>query len=150
MKPFFVLLITFVLALFVIKLINGGWNFLLAGTIAMSAMLLFTSIAHFAFAKGMMMMMPAFIPFKKQIVFATGLLEIITALALLVPAWKHTAAIALIVFFICLLPANINAAINKVDYQRGNYEGSGINYLWFRIPLQVLFIAWVYWFVYRQ
>jgi len=112
-------------------------------------MLVFTSIAHFAFSKGMTLMMPSFFPLKKQIVWSTGLLEVFAAIALLVPAWRSAAAIALIVFFILIIPANINAAIKKVDYQKANYEGSGINYLWFRVPLQVFFIAWVYWFAYR-
>ena len=149
MKPLFVLIVTFILSLLLIKPFNGGWNFRLAGNIAMSAMLLFTSIAHFAFSKGMTLMMPSFFPLKKQIVWSTGLLEVFAAIALLVPAWRSAAAIALIVFFILIIPANINAAIKKVDYQKANYEGSGINYLWFRVPLQVFFIAWVYWFAYR-
>jgi uncharacterized membrane protein len=149
MKPLFVLLLTFALSLLSIKFINGGWNFALAGNIAMSAMLLFTSIAHFAFSKGMTLMMPAFFPFKKEIVLATGILEIIFAIALLLPAWRHTAAICLIIFFILIIPANIHAALQKVDFQKGNNEGSGLSYLWFRVPLQVFFIAWVYWFSYR-
>jgi len=149
MKPLFVLIVTFILSLLLIKLFNSGWNFRLAGNIAMSVMLLFTSIAHFAFSKGMTLMMPAFFPLKKQIVWGTGVLEIFAAIALLVPAWRSATAIALMVFFILIIPANINAAIKKVDYQKANYEGSGINYLWFRVPLQVFFIAWVYWFAYR-
>ena len=149
MKPLFVLIVTFILSLLLIKLFKSGWNFRLAGNIAMSVMLVFTSIAHFAFSKGMTLMMPSFFPLKKQIVWSTGLLEVFGAIALLVPAWRSAAAIALIVFFILIIPANINAAIKKVDYQKANYEGSGINYLWFRVPLQVFFIAWVYWFAYR-
>jgi uncharacterized membrane protein len=50
----------------------------------------------------------------------------------------------LIVFFVLLLPANINAAIKHIDYQKGTFEGQGLNYLWFRIPLQILFIVWTY------
>ena len=97
----------------------------------------------------MALMLPSFFPFKKQIVWLTGIVEIMAALVLLLPAWKHIAAIFLIIFFILILPANIYAAIKKADYQKGNYEGLGINYLWFRVPLQVFFIAWVYWFAYR-
>ena len=42
------------------------------------------------------------------------------------------------------LPANIYAAIKRVDYQKATFNGSGANYLWFRIPLQILFIVWMY------
>jgi len=52
----------------------------------------------------------------------------------------------LIVFFVLMLPANINAAVKKIDYEKGTYTGSGPLYLWFRVPLQVLFIAWVWFF----
>jgi len=45
-----------------------------------------------------------------------------------------------------ILPANSYAAVKKIDLEKANYNGSGLNYLWFRIPLQVLFIGWVYWF----
>ena len=148
MKPLFVLLTSFVLALFAIKILNGNWNFSLAGTIAMSIMLLFTSIAHFAFSKGMTLMMPSFFPFKKQIVWATGLLEIIAAIGLLLPAWRNTTALCLIIFFVLIIPANINAAIQKIDYQKGNNEGSGTHYLWFRVPLQIFFIGWIYFFIF--
>jgi uncharacterized membrane protein len=150
MKPLFVLLTTFVLALIAITFINNNRGLSLAACIAMTAMLLFTSIGHFAFSKGMTMMMPAFIPFKKEIVYATGIFEMIAAVALLLPAWRHAAATGLLLFFVLIVPANINAAIKKVNYQKANYEGSGINYLWLRIPLQILFIAWVYLLIYRS
>jgi len=44
------------------------------------------------------------------------------------------------------LPANINAARKHTDFQKATNEGNGMIYLWFRIPLQVLFIAWVFYF----
>ena len=148
MKPFFVLLIVFLLALVVVKITNGWWNYIFAGNLAMSLMLVFTSIGHFAFPKGMSMMMPGYIPFKKELVYATGLIEIAAATGLLIPSIRHLTAILLIVFFICVLPANIYAAINKVNYQKATYGGPGPTYLWFRVPLQVLFIAWVWYFSY--
>jgi hypothetical protein len=27
---------------------------------------------------------------------------------------------------------------------REAFDGNGLNYLWFRVPLQILFIVWVY------
>jgi uncharacterized membrane protein len=110
----------------------------------MALMLAFTAIGHFAFAKGMVMMIPDFIPFKKALVYFTGVIEILAAVGLLIPSLKVLTAWLLIVFFILLLPANINAAIRHIDYQKGNFEGSGVNYLWFRVPLQILFILWTY------
>ena len=146
MKPLIVLLVTFVIALFVTRIFNEAWNFGFAGNVAMSAMLVFTTIGHFVFPKGMAMMIPGGFPFKTALVYFTGLIEFAAAIGLLIPATRNITSWLLIVFFIAVLPANINAAIHKVDYQKGTFEGSGPNYLWFRIPLQIFFILWVWYF----
>ena len=144
MKPLIVLLVSFVIALIVTRLIVGDFNVALSGRIAMASMLAFTAIGHFAFTKGMVMMIPDFIPFKKNLVYFTGVIEILAAAGLLISSYQVLTAWLLIVFFLVLLPANINAAIHHVDYQKGSFEGNGTNYLWFRVPLQILFILWVY------
>jgi len=146
MKPLFVLLVSFGIALPGTKIFDQHWNFIFAGNFAMSMMLLFTAIGHFAFNKGMTMMVPDFIPFKKEIIYGTGLIEVLAAIGLTIPSYRYLTSVLLIIFFILILPANIYAAIKKVDYQKGNYEGKGMNYLWFRVPLQIFFIAWVSYF----
>lgn len=112
----------------------------------MAAMLLFTAIGHFAFAKGMTMMLPDFVPFKKQVVYLTGVIEATAAAGLLIGSLREVTAILLIVFFVLVLPANIYSALKNVDYQKGTNEGPSVNYLWFRVPLQLFFIAWVAYF----
>lgn len=144
MKPLIVLLVAFVIAVFSLKGINGHYDFALAGRIAMSVMLVFTSVAHFAFTKGMEMMLPRFIPFKKGMVYFTAIIEILAAIGLLIPTLRTLTAWLLILFFILILPANINAAIKHVDHEKKSFEGKGVKYLWFRVPLQFFFIAWVY------
>ena len=149
MKPLLVLLIVFAIALLATKILQHDWNFIFAGNAAMSTMLLFTAIGHFVYSKGMVMMMPGFIPFKTAMVYLTGLIEIAAAIGLLILSTRHFTAFMLIIFFITILPANINAAIHKVDFQKGTYAGSGTNYLWFRVPLQVFFIIWVWYFGFK-
>ena len=144
MKPLLVMLISFAIVIFVIKVIRKESKVALSARIAMSVMLLFTSIGHFVFTKGMVLMMPDLIPYKKEIVYLTGIIEILAAIGLQIPRVRVLTAWLLILFFILLLPANINAAINQVDYEKGTFEGSGTSYLWFRIPLQILFIVWTY------
>jgi uncharacterized membrane protein len=143
MKPLIVLLLTFGISLAVTKLINN-YNVRLSAQIAIAVMMAFTAIAHFTFTKGMTMMMPSFIPFKKELVYLTGIIEITAAIGLLIPSTRTITAWLLIIFFIVLTPANINAAMKHIDIEKGTFDGSGLNYLWFRIPLQVLFIVWVY------
>ncbi|MEP6596097.1 MAG: hypothetical protein ABJA71_09115 [Ginsengibacter sp.] len=62
---------------FATKIILGQYEAALSARIAMSVMLVFASAAHFAFTKGMTMMMPDVIPFKKEVVYLTGILEIL-------------------------------------------------------------------------
>lgn len=144
MKPLIVLLAAFAISLLTIKVVCGDYEFALSGRIAMSVMLLFTAVAHFAFTKGMAMMLPDFIRYKAETVYLTGIFEIAAAIGLFIPGFRIITAWLLITFFILILPANIYAAIKQVNYQKGTSDGNGLNYLWFRIPLQILFIVWAY------
>lgn len=144
MKPLIVLMSVFGIALLIIKFYRDNFEWALSGRIAMSAMLLFTAVGHFVFTTGMEMMLPDFIPYKKVLVYLTGIIEIAAAVGLFIPAWRYCTGWLLILFFILILPANIYAAIQHIDYQKGTYDGNGLSYLWFRIPLQLLFIGWTY------
>lgn len=146
MKVLLVLLISFILTATLSRFFISDWNFILAGNIAMMLMLWFASLGHFMFTKGMVMMMPTFIPFKGTLVYLTGIMEIVLGPLLLINATRHTAGIILLVMFVVMLPANVNAAVKHVDFEKATYNGSGTCYLWFRIPLQILFIAWVLYF----
>lgn len=144
MKPLIILLSSFVISLFIIKIINKEYDIALSGRIAISIMLLFTAIGHFAFTKGMSMMIPKFIPYKETFVHLTGMFEILLAISLLIPRLKYISGWTLIIFLLLMLPANIYASIHNVNYQKGTFDGNGLAYLWFRIPLQFLFIIWTY------
>ena len=145
MKPLIVLIAVFVLCLGITALI-GSAEINLSGRIAMSAMLSFTAMGHFKFPGGMAMMIPPVIPAKKQIVLITGVIEVLAAVGLLVAPTIKITGILLIIFFLLILPPNIYAAAQKVNLEKSDCSGNGINYLWFRIPEQVFFIAWVYYF----
>jgi uncharacterized membrane protein len=144
MKPLIVLLGAFGISLLVTKILYGNFEFTLSGRMAMSVMLVFTAVAHFAFTRGMAMMLPGFIPYKAGAVYLTGVIEIAAAVGLLIPGLRVITAWLLIAFFICILPANIYAAVKHIDYQKGTSDGKGPIYLWFRVPLQILFIVWTY------
>lgn len=144
MKPLIVLLAVFIVSLLTTKFVRGNFEFALSGRIAMSVMLLFTAIGHFVFTKGMSMMLPDFIPYKTEVVYLTGIIEIAGAIGLFIPNFRILTAWLLIAFFILILPANIYAALKHIDYQKGTFDGNGLTYLWFRVPLQILFIIWTY------
>lgn len=144
MKPLFILITSFILSLILIKILRHTYDLALSARIAISAMLLFTSIGHFIYTNGMVMMIPDFFPMKKALVQLTGILEILLGIGILIPNTKIYCGWILIVFLLLMLPANINAALKNIDFQNATSQGKGISYLWFRIPLQLLFIVWTY------
>lgn len=146
MKPLFVLIIVFILALLSIKLSGHAYNISLAGRVAMAAMLMFTALGHFKFPKGMTMMLPKFIPYKTGVIYFTGIIEMLGGIGLLIHPVYKTGAWLLILFFILILPANIYAAVRHINLEKADNSGRGATYLWFRIPLQLFFIAWIWYF----
>lgn len=146
MKPLIVLILAFAISCLAFYIVQQDANIILSGRIAMAIMLLFTSVAHFAFFNGMLMTVPPFIPFKKFMVYFTGLLEIAAAIGLLFISTHYLTGVLLIVFFVALIPSNIYAAQNRINLEKADYTGNGLSYLWFRIPLQLFFIGWVWYF----
>jgi len=150
MPTLIVLVSVFLTTLILIKAIKKQWNINFSGRFAMSVMLIFTAASHFVFIEGMTMLLPEFIPFRREIIYFTAFLEIAAAVGLHIPKYSVLTSRMLIIFFICILPANIFAAINYFDYQTATYTATGPVYLFFRVPLQILFIWWVYYFGVRK
>lgn len=149
MAVLFVLFGGFLLATLGLRL-AGKTDCLSAGRIGLAAMLLFTALGHVLFTEGMALMIPDFLPFRKEAVYLTGVLEVAAAVGLLLPRWYKTTGWLLIVFFVLLLPANISAALRHVNYETATFDGPGPAYLWYRVPEQLLFIGWTYFFAVRK
>lgn len=136
--------IGFLISLSIISRFRKKLLFALSARIAMALMLVVTGIAHFTFTPGMEMMLPDFIPYKTALVYITGILEILAAIGILIPKYQKVTGWFIVLFFIAIIPANIYASMHHVDIEHANYQGNGLEYLWYRIPLQLFFIAWVY------
>ena len=150
MAPLLVLIVTFTLLSAVNKfLLNGKLSISQTGRYALAAMLLLTGTAHFTSSGSDMMveMMPDVIPFKLKFVYFTGACELAAVLGLILNKTSRLAAILLIVFFIAVLPANIAGSLKQVNYSGMDY---GAAYLLFRIPLQIFFIWWAWYFGLRR
>ena len=150
MKPLIVLLVTFAISLLYMKLSRQKVNYIAAGNVAMASMMFFTSIGHFMYLQGMSNMLPLWVPARQLIIIVTGIVEIAAGIGLLINRTRITAGRLLILFFILVLPANIYAAIHFVNFETGKADGPGPSYLWFRVPLQLVFILWVYFFAVRK
>lgn len=83
--------------------------------------------------------MPPYIPYHSEVIFVTGICEVLIGLFLLPASTRGYTAWTLIVFLILIFPANIQMAVNF--WQRKN------PYLWIailRLPLQLVLIWWAY------
>lgn len=142
MIPLIILIATFV-ALYLINrfALRERLTMSFIGRAALASVMLTTGIAHFTSTGPMVAMMPDIFPWKKEIVYLTGVLELLAAGGVL---WEKTARITggmLIVFFVAIIPANISGAMNSVQF---GGMADGPVYLFFRIPLQLLFIVWAW------
>nr|WP_314492499.1 hypothetical protein [uncultured Chryseobacterium sp.] len=147
MKLLSILFITFILALAGSRLIHGSWDLLFAGNLGMAVFIIFTGFSHFKFQKGMVLMMPDFIPAKMFWVYFTGILEIAAGVGLMIPSLLELTAILLIIFYILVFAANINSSRKNVNIFKGDYSGPGMTYLFReRIPMQIILIAWTWYF----
>ncbi|MFD2865457.1 DoxX family protein [Mucilaginibacter antarcticus] len=144
MKPTITLLAAFTILTLLSRLFFKDWNLLIAGNLSMCLMLFLTASGHFLFTKGMTMMIPPIIPCKTLLVYLSGLAEVVLGIAILFQSTRFLAGVALIILFLLLLPANIFAAFKHLNIEKGSYTGPGLAYLWFRVPLQLFFILWVY------
>jgi len=148
MAPLIILFSTFAIVFLLDRfLLNCKLGTAFAGRAGMSAMLILISVSHFTNPELMVTMMPDIVPAKTEVVYLTGILEFAAAVGLLWERTARVAAILLIVFFVAVLPANIVGSFKRVPLAGMDY---GPWYLLFRVPLQIFFMWWVYYFGIRK
>jgi uncharacterized membrane protein len=111
--------------------------------VLLAAIMVFAGVAHFsALRDAYVAIMPAWLPLHVELVYLTGVLEILFGVGLLIPGFRHKAAWGLVALLILMWPANINQAIHGI--QPAGLDMSP-TMLWVRVPLQLVFIAWAWW-----
>ena len=147
MKLLSIIAVTFIVSLVATKLIEGFWNFLFSGNLAMAVFIIFTGLAHFKYQRGMAMMIPDFFPAKMSLVYLTGILEIAAGVGLMIPALREITAILLILFFVIIFFANIHSSKKNINLFKADFTGPGLGYLYKeRLPMQIILIAWTWFF----
>jgi uncharacterized membrane protein len=108
---------------------------------ALAVMFVFTASAHFTtMKKDLINMVPKALPNPSFLVQLTGVLEVLGAIGLLVPATRGLAGLCLVVLVIAMFPANVNAVVKGVPMR-----GRPPTPLWLRVPMQVLFVGLTWW-----
>ena len=117
------------------------------GVVGLSLLFVFTASGHYVMPDLMAEMLPPWVPFRHVLVFATGLLELAIAAALILPRTRLLAGWAAIAVLVLFFPANVYAALNHVPM--GGHAW-GPSYLLIRAPVQAAIALWAYWFVVRS
>lgn len=142
MAPLIVLVVGSLLARLIGKLgVARLADWAAATRVGLAVMFLFTAAAHFnSMRPDLVAMVPASVPAPELMVTLTGICEILGAIGLLVPATRRIAAVALIVFLLAVLPANIHAATSGVTL-RGEPATPVVP----RVAIQGLFVGLIWW-----
>jgi uncharacterized membrane protein len=142
MAPLIVLVVVTLLTRLIGRL-GVAWlrDWAAATRVGLAVMFCFTAAAHFnSMRVDMVRMVPPAVPNPEFMVTFTGICEILGAIGLLIPRTRPIAAVALILFLLAVLPANIHAALSGVTLR-----GTPATPLIPRIALQLFFIALIWW-----
>lgn len=110
--------------------------------IVLGVLFILASRLHFTHVDAELKIIPAFLPWRRQALYITGLFEFIGGVGLFVPRFKRTAAWGLVALLIAVFPANVYHAVKNIRL------GGMLNlrlYQWARLPFQGVFIYWVLW-----
>ena len=94
---------------------------------------------HFIHPDFYIRMMPAYLPWHSFLVYLSGFLEAGLGLLILVPGFTRLAGWGLIALLIAVFPANLQMTIHHELWPEFS-----VTRLWWRLPLQIVFIVWVY------
>jgi uncharacterized membrane protein len=97
-------------------------------------------INHFVMPRAYESIIPDALPYERGLVYASGVAEIVGALGTMHPRTRRPAGLFLIATLVAVFPANVFMALNADRYDVPGGRASLIA----RLPLQVLFIYWVW------
>lgn len=110
----------------------------------MGAFYVGAGVMHFVNPGFYLPMMPPSLPLHRELVFLSGVVEVVLGVAVLVPSLRQWAAWGIIGLLIAVFPANLHVALNNVPLGSAP-AGLGI-WNWVRLPFQALFILWAWWY----
>lgn len=110
--------------------------------VLLSLFFLFAGVSHFTNPDFFVSIMPPYLPAHLELVYLSGVFEILGGLGVLLPATRRWAGWGLIALLVVVFPANLHMALNPEPFVAG---GTALWKLYLRLPFQLVFIAWVWW-----
>lgn len=104
-------------------------------------------VLHFIAESFFTQIVPPFLPAARLLVWLSGVAEIALGLLLIPARTRRWAGYGLVALFIAVFPANIYMAVANVQLQGMPdwFQQPSQSALYWRLPLQFLFIAWAFW-----
>ncbi len=96
---------------------------------------------HFVATDAYVAIMPGTLPLPRELVYLSGIFEVLGGLGLLWHKTRGAAGICLILLYLAVLPANINMAV--YDIQPAGFHIPAF-WLWARLPFQLVLIYWAW------
>ena len=119
---------------------NTKYDLKLISIVSMGLFYISVGVNHFADPYWFLQIVPPYLPYKIELVYISGFLEIIFGVMLLIPKTRVYAGWGLIMLLIAVYPANIYLA---------QTNGAAMNttplIAWGRLPFQFVFIGLAYW-----
>lgn len=109
--------------------------------IALAVTMVIAGVLHFVATDTYVSIMPQYLPLHRELVYLSGLFEIVFGLGLLWPRTRQMAGLLLILLYIAVLPANIEMAVRNIQ-PAGFHIPTFL--LWARLPFQLVFIYWAW------
>lgn len=99
---------------------------------------------HLASPGGFLAAMPPTLPEPELLNVIAGLAEIVLGVFLLEPRTRVLAAWGIIALLIAVFPVNVHMATENIGPDGPGSGGAVAN--WVRLPFQLLFIVWAWWY----
>lgn len=111
---------------------------------ALALVMVAIGVLHFVRPKPFVRIVPKYLPAPLALVYISGFFEILGGLGLLLPSTRSFAAWGLIALYVAVFPANVYMLTDNVSLDPRKPIPRWA--LWLRLPFQLVFIAWAYWF----
>ncbi len=105
----------------------------------LGAFYLVAGLLHFLRPATYEAIMPSVLPAKRELVYASGVAELVGGAGVLHPRTRRAAGWWLIATLVAIFPANVQMAVNP-----DRYGSIPEPVLWIRLPLQALLVLWAW------
>lgn len=106
----------------------------------LGGLLVAAGVNHFLDPDFYVRIMPPYLPWHRELVFVSGVCEVMLGVLVLVPRMRRFAGWGLIALFVAVFPANVHMALHPEQFP--NIPPAA---LVARLPFQAVFILWAYW-----